>query len=90
MKNEVINSAIKLNEIVYCDMIIEVMDEKRRSYHQIQLKDVVYKETDGTHKGDKVIELKIKARLGFAAKTNRYTEAKKNDEIRNNKTGTYE
>lgn len=75
---------IEKDEIVYCNLTT-IQKGKKQRYTE-----VVYKYTDGNYKGQKVIELDIIKRLGYANKTKSYHTGIKSDEVRNNITGAYE
>jgi len=90
------SNLIKQGEIVYCNLKFR-FDKK-----VYELKEIVYKQTDGYYYERRFLEpLKIKekvrvydieilARLGFENKNIGYTKAVKNEEQRNKITGAYE
>lgn len=85
--------SLEIDEIVYCDITVEIISKKGKldTKELKTFKKVVYKEEDGHHKGNKVIDLSIRSRLGFAMKKNLgYTKVQKSEEVRNNITGAYE
>jgi len=83
---------IEIDEIVYCDITIETKIQKGKKTETIKktLEEVVYKEVDGLYKGNKVLDIKVLARLGFANKNLGYTEVKRSEETRNKITGAYD
>jgi flagellar basal body L-ring protein FlgH len=84
--------SIEIDEIVYCDITIETKIQKGNKTETIKktLEEVVYKEVDGLYKGNKVLDIKVLARLGFANKNLGYTEVKRSEETRNKITGAYD
>lgn len=90
------SNLIKQGEIVYCNLKFR-FDKK-----VYELKEIVYKQTDGFFYNRRLLEpLKIKesvrvfdveilARLGFENKSLGHTEAIKSNEQRNKITGAYE
>ena len=90
------SNLIKQGEIVYCNLKFR-FDKK-----VYELKEIVYKQTDGFFYNRRLLEpLKIKesvrvfdveilARLGFENKSLGHTEAVKSNEQRNKITGAYE
>jgi hypothetical protein len=55
-----------------------------------ELKDCVFTEGDTIYKGKEIVSVVSFKIVGQTAITNDYTEAKRNEEIRNNITGAYE
>lgn len=84
--------SVEIDEIVYCDITIETKIQKGKKIETIKktLEEVVYKEVDGLYKGNKVLDIKVLARLGFANKNLGYTEVKRSEETRNKITGAYD
>jgi hypothetical protein len=84
--------SIEIDEIVYCNITIETEIQKGKKTETIKktLEEVVYKEVDGLYRGNKVLDIKVLARLGFANKNLGYTEVKKSEETRNKITGAYD
>lgn len=87
---------IGFKEIVFCN--IEFVYKKK----QYKLDEVVYKYIDGFYYNKRILDrigvkskvfvtkLIIIKRMGFENKSKEFTEVKKNEEQRNNITGTYE
>ena len=90
------SNLIKQGEIVYCNLKFR-FDKK-----VYELKEIVYKQTDGffynrrllepfkIKESVRVFDVEILARLGFENKSLGHTEAVKSNEQRNKITGAYE
>ena len=75
---------MKRKEIFFCDLTF-IKDKK-----EIEVKNVVWMETETHHKKMEIKQVvKIKS-LGFQSLQTGFTEVKKSDEKRNNITGAYE
>ena len=64
------SSEVIVNEIVYCDIIVEkeVKKGKRVIIEEEKINKAVYKEVNGHYKKRKVIDVIVRARLGFSFK----------------------
>jgi hypothetical protein len=79
-------------EIFYCNLTVLFKGKP------VELKEVVYKETDGYYRKKtlfkeepvKVIKVDVIKSLGFSVEQNGHTEVKKSDEQRNKVTGAYD
>lgn len=62
------SSEVTYNEIVYCDIIVEkeIKKGRRITLEEEKIKKAVYKELNGMYKNRKVLDVIIRARLGFS------------------------
>lgn len=62
------SSEVLPNEIVYCDIVLEkeINKGKRKIISEEIIKKAVYREINNTYKNRKVLDVKVRARLGYS------------------------